>query len=116
MIMRADLRQLLIDPFCLLLQGSSQLSYRIFGNIRRLGINDIDHRLRLCQSHSPIQERTFREFSRAGLTNAQTTDGIHCLPKNRRRTMTLQFCRVFSGIRSGAMTDGAKAQIHDLSI
>ena len=115
-IVRADVREILID----LLRAAGDRPAELTGGVsrreRRFRVDDIDDGLRLREIHAPVQKGALGELTRRCLPRAEGEESFQRGAQHDGRAMALKLCGVLAGVASRRAGERAETEIERPSL
>ena len=115
-IVTGDVLQRIIYTLCAPQHRAAELTGGIFRIARGLGVDEVNDGFGLREIHAPVEKGALGKLPGQCLPRSCGEQRLQPRTQHSRRAVTLQLCRVLSGIAVRAAADGAQTEVERLAV
>ena len=115
-IVTGDVLQRIIYTLCAPQHRAAELTGGIFRIARGLGVDEVNDGFGLREIHAPVEKGALGKLPGQCLPRSGGEQRLQPRTQHSRRAVTLQLCRVLSGIAVRAAADGAQTEVERLAV
>ena len=115
-IVACDVLQRIIYTLCAPQHCAAELTGGIFRIARGLGVDEVNDGFGLREIHAPVEKGALGKLSGQCLPRPGGEQRLQPRTQHSRRAVTLQLCRVLSGVAVRAAADGAQTEVERLAV